>query len=106
MLKNRAETSRIKAVSFGAGANIPRLYVDAASVTAGVEGERYEKCLELINIMAEAEVLTALSVQDGKPQYLLLSRRVPYRSLSGLYPLYKQLEELAANDHNCVIRTP
>ena len=59
-----------------------------------------------VRLLAEAEVLTALSVQEGKPQYLLLSRRAPYRSLSGLYPLYAQLEELAANDHNCVIRTP
>ena len=106
LLKNRAEITRIKAISFSARANTPRLYCDAAAIAAGVEGLRYEKCLELINIMAEADVMTELSVQDGAPQYLLLARKPPYLSLSGLFPLYTQLEALAEDEHNCVIRTP
>ena len=48
--------------------NTPRLYVDAVAITSGVGGLRYEKCLELINIMAEADVMKELSVQDGAAQ--------------------------------------
>ena len=51
-------------------------------------------------------MLTALSVQDGLPQYLLLARKTPYQVLSGLFPLYAQMEELASDENNCVILTP
>ena len=67
LLENRMDTTWIKAVSFSNGKNIPRVYMDAAAVTAGTEGQRYQKCLELMNVMAEADVLTALSVQNGRP---------------------------------------
>ena len=103
LLNSRAEATRIKMISFSDHANTPRLYVDSAAIVAGVEGLRYEKCLELINIMAEADVVTALSVQDGAPQYLLLARKTPYLSLSGQFPLYTQMEELAEDENNCVI---
>lgn len=71
-----------------------------------VEGLRYEKCLELINIMAEADVMTALSVRNGAPQYLLLAWKTPYRFLSGKFPLYAQMEALAGDGKNCVILIP
>lgn len=80
--------------------------MDAAAVTSGVEGQKYERCLELMNIMADAEVLTALSVQNGDPQYLLLARKSPYRVLSADFPLYAALEELADYENNHVILTP
>ncbi len=56
--------------------------------------------------MAEADVLTALSVLDGQPQYLLLARQSPFRFLAGQYPLYTRLEELAGDEKNHVILTP
>ncbi|MBR4501268.1 MAG: hypothetical protein IKP22_05195 [Clostridia bacterium] len=101
LLENRMDTTWIKAVSFSDGEDIPRVYMDAAAVTAGTEGLRYEKCLELMNVMAEADVLTALSVQEGSPRYLLLARR--YRSLSELFPIYAQLEKLAGNENNRIM---
>ena len=106
LLKSRGESTRIKSISFSERPDTRRLYVDAAAVTSGVKGERYEKCLELMNIMADADVLTALSVQNGAPQYLLLARRTPYQVLSGDYPLYTQLQELAGAGDNHVILTP
>ena len=75
----------------------------AAAVTAGAEGEKYEKCLELMNVMAEADVLAVLSVREGAPQYLLLARRAPYRSLMDTFPIYAQLEKLAGNEKNHVM---
>ena len=56
--------------------------------------------------MAGAEVLTALSVHDEAPQYLLLARHAPYPNLAGAYPLYAQLEALAGAEDNHVILTP
>jgi len=106
LLRERAERTRIKAISFSDRENTPRVYADAAAVSAGVEGERYEKCLELMNVMADADVLTALSVREGAPQYLLLARRTPYRALAGRFPIYAQLERLAGDEDNRVIRTP
>lgn len=103
LLKNRADKTRIKAISFSDRPNLRRLYVDAAAVTADVEGQRYEKCLELMNIIAEADVLTALSVQDGAPQYLLLARKRPYRYLSKAFPIYARLEALAGAEDNHII---
>ena len=75
-------------------------------MTAGVEGPRYEKCIELINVIAEADILRYLSVQNGRPQYLLLARRSPYASLVEEYPLYLRLEELASDDNNRMIVIP
>ena len=83
-----------------------RLYVDVAAVAASEEGLRLEKCLELMNVCAEADLLTALSVQDGKAQYLLLDRKSPYQALVDSFPMYSQLGELASNENNHVILTP
>ena len=105
-LEKRIDGTGIKSISFSEGEDVPRLYIDVAAVAAGVEGERYEKCLELMNVMAEAEVLTDLSVQDGAPQYLLLSRKSTYQPLAEQFPLYLELEKLADDEKNCVILTP
>ena len=102
-LKERMPGTDIKTVSFGSGNNLPLLYADAAAVTAGVGGERYEKCVELMNVMADAEVLTSLSDDSGEPAYLLLARRSPYTVLSEKFPLYKQLEKIASDENNQVI---
>lgn len=106
LLKDRASHTRIKSISFSDRPDVRRLYVDAAAVTAEVKGERYEKCLELMNLMAGADMLTALSVQDGAPRYLLLARRSPYPHLSEAFPIYAQLEALACAEDNHVILTP
>lgn len=106
LLKSRTGSTSIKAVSFSEQENIFRVYADAAAVTAEVQGERYEKCVELMNVMAEADVLTTLSVHGGDPQYLLLARKSPYLSLTERFPLYQLLEKLADNEENHVILTP
>lgn len=106
LLKERGSKTRIRSISFSDGENVLRLYSDAAAVTAGVEGPRYEKCLELMNVMAEAEVLTALSVQEEAPQYLMPARKTPYQELASRFPLYAQLEALAGDEQNHVILTP
>ena len=74
-------------------------------ITYDQKGKRYEKCLELMNVMAEADVMTALSVQDGEPQYLMLPRNSPYKTLIEQFTLYSELEKLANNEKNHVILT-
>ena len=106
LLERRAADTAIKSISFSDRPDTPRLYVDAAAVAAHVEGARYEKCMELINVMAGADVLTELSAQGGAPQYLLLARQSAYPRLSERFPLYAQLLALAGNENNCVILTP
>ncbi len=106
LLKNRFDRTGIKSISFSDRENTLRLYADAAAVTSGVSGLRYEKCLKLMNVMAEADVLTSLSAGNGVPQYLLLARKSPYKSLAGKFPIYKRLEELACSEKNNVILTP
>ena len=106
LLDDRAGKTAIKSISFSNRENVRRLYADAAAVTAEVHGERLEKCLELLNVMAEAEVLTELSGQGGAPQYLMLARRTPYQDLAGRFPKYAQLKELADNEENHIILTP
>ena len=68
-----------------------------------VSGLRYEKCVELMNVIADADILTSLSVQDGKPQYLLLARKSAYAALETRFPLYRKLEEIASDKQNCTI---
>lgn len=105
-MKNRADTTTIKAISFADQENIPRLYTDAAAITSDVKGARYEKCMELINLMADSEVLSALSVQNGFAQYLLLARKSLYQKLAEQFPMYSILEELASDENNRIILTP
>ncbi len=106
LLENRADKTGIKSISFSDRENIHRVYADAAAVTVDVHGQRYEKCLELLNVMAEKDVLTALSVQGGSPQYLMLARKSPYQDLARQFPKYAQIEELASNEKNHIILTP
>lgn len=106
VLKHREKKTRIRSISFSNQEDIRRLYVDGTAIVAGVEGQRYEKCLELMNVMAESDVLTTLSVQEGAPQYLMLARKTPYQNLANRFPLYAQFEELASNEKNHVILTP
>ena len=106
LLENRIDQTGIKAISFSDRENLPRVYLDAVALAAGVEGERAEKCLELMNVMAEAGVLRALSVREGQPQYLLLAKESVYPPLAELFPLYLQLQDLAGQDDNQVILTP
>ena len=104
LLQNRGDRTEIRTISFSDRENVFRLYTDATAVTAGVHGRRLEKCLELMNVMAEGDILRKLSVRDGQPQYLLrklsvrdgqpqyllLSRKQPYQALKERFPLYAQ----------------
>ncbi len=102
-LNSRLKDSDIKTISFSDRTNVLRMYTDVAAVTAGADGVRYEKALELMNVMADAEILSALAVHDGKPAYLLLARKSPYADLAKQDPIYVRLEQLAANPDNHVI---
>ena len=102
-LKNRLEYTDIKSISFSEHKNVLRIYADPVSVTAGVDGLRREKALKLMNIIADPGILSALSVQEGKPWYLLISRKSLYAGLKEKYPIYAKLEELASNPENHVI---
>ena len=78
----------------------------AMAYDAKVKGERYLKCLKLMNIMAESEILTSLSIKNNLPQCLLLARKSPYKALIKKFPIYEELEKLACNERNHVILTP
>ena len=56
--------------------------------------------------MADADLLSELSVQDGAPQYLMLARRSPYQALSEAFQFYDRLGESAGYADNHVILTP
>ncbi len=56
--------------------------------------------------MADADVLTELSVRSGVPQCLMLAKKAPIKSLAERFPIYKRLEELASDGDNNVILTP
>lgn len=56
-----------------------------------------------MNVMADSAILSALSLQEGKPQYLLIARKSLYADLIEEYPIYSRLEELAADQNNHVI---
>jgi thiamine pyridinylase len=103
LLKARSSHTGIKQISFSEKENMPRLYADAVAVTSGVQGQRFEKCLELMNLISSAQTLQDLSVVDGRPQYLMLARKSLYDTLSARFPLYSTLKELAFDERNSVI---
>ena len=106
LLSKRISQTGIRSISFSDQDDVSRLYVDAVAINSDVKGTRYEKCIELMNVIAEADVLSSLSVQNGAAQYLLLARKTPYETLSEGFPLYTELEKLASNDNNRVILGP
>ena len=59
-----------------------------------------------MNVIAEADVLSSMSVQNGSPQYLLLARKSQYEALAERFPIYAQLEKLASDENNKVILVP
>lgn len=103
MLDKRLDDTDIKQISFGEGDNIKRFYVDMAAVNGKVDGKRYEKCVELVNIMADAELLADYSSYQNKPKYLLMARKEIYDLLKERYPLYKRLQTLIDGSDNFVI---
>ena len=106
LLNDRISRTGIKTISFSEEEDLPRVYVDAVAVNSKEKGRRYEKCVELMNVIAEADALTALSVHGEEPQYLLVARKSPYSVLAERYPLYAQLEVLASDENNTVILGP
>ena len=102
-LSKRMSGTSIKTISFSDREDLPRLYVDAVAVNSKVTGQRYDKCIELMNVIADSDVLSSISVQNGSPQYLLLARNTPYETLIKSFPLYEQLEKLVLNEKNKVI---
>ena len=106
LLSSRLSQTGIKSISFSDQDDLPRVYVDAVAVNSKVKGLRYEKCVELMNVIAEADVLSSLSVQNEAPPYLMLARKAPYKTLAERFPLYADLEGLASNDNNHVILGP
>ncbi|MBQ3968775.1 MAG: hypothetical protein II688_08815, partial [Lachnospiraceae bacterium] len=105
-LSKRMSGTSIKTISFSDREDLPRLYVDAVAVNSKVTGQRYDKCIELMNVIADSDVLSSISVQNGSPQYLLLARKTPYETLIKSFPLYEQLEKLVLNEKNKVILGP
>ena len=61
------------------------------------------KCIELLNVMSEADIALKLSVVDNKPQYIFLSRISPYDDIAQRYPIYGKLKELLTDSRNHVI---
>ena len=62
--------------------------------------------MDRLEMIADARVLTALSVNNGVPQYLLLPRKSPYESLRERFPMYAQIEKLASDENNQTILGP
>lgn len=106
LLNRRISRTGIKTISFSDQDDLPRMYVDAAAVNSKVKGKRLEKSIELMNIIAEADVLSSLSVENGIPQYLLLARQSSYEPLVKQFPIYEQLEKMASNENNRTILGP
>ena len=105
-LSDRISRTGIKTISFSENDDLPRVYADAVAVNSKVKGPRYEKCMELISVYMEADVLSSLSVQNDAPQYFLITRKQPYASLIEKFPIYEQLEKLASDENNKVILGP
>ena len=53
--------------------------------------KRYEKCLELVNLMTGKEYVERLLMYQGKPQYLMPARNDVFMEYSEKYPLYAEL---------------
>lgn len=106
LLKNRADQTMIRQISFSDKENVKRLYCDAVAVSSDVKGQKNEKCLELMNVIAEAEILHALCIQNETPQYLMTARRSVYEDLARNDKLYGKLKELAEDERNHIIVNP
>ena len=105
-LSKRITRTGIKSISFSEHEDLPRVYADAVGVNSKAEGQGYEKCIELMNVMSEADILSSLTVQNEDPQYLLVARKSAYASLAERFPIYAQLKKLASNENNKVILGP
>lgn len=80
-------------------------FADIVSLSTGVTNEeKIEKCLQLINIMASEEFLTALATGKENAQYLLPARPSVYPIVAEKYPMYEKLHELVADENNRISR--
>ena len=102
-MENRIEDTDIKAISFGKADNMPRVYADGVAIASGIQGAKYDKCMELLNVMSEADIALKLSVVDNKPQYILLPIISPYGDIARRYPIYGKLKALVTDSRNHVI---
>lgn len=86
------EELTVKAISFSDGPDIPLTYMDSVAISDWVKDDaRYEKCLELVNLMTSREYIERLLTYEGKPQYLLPAREDVFREYAAQYPLYAQM---------------
>ena len=86
------EDLTVKAISFSDGPDVPLTYMDSVAISDWVKDPaKYEKCLELVNLMTSREYLERLLTFEGKPQYLLPAREDVFREYAEQYPLYAQM---------------
>ena len=87
-----AEDLVIRPIAFADGPNIPLAYLDSVAVSDWVKDEkRYEKCLELVDLMTSKEYVERLLTYQGKPQYFVPARDDVFKEYAEKYPLYAEL---------------
>ena len=100
-----AEELVIRPISFSDGPDIPLAYLDSVAVSDWVKDEkRYEKCLELLNLMTGKEYVERLLTYQGKPQYFIPARDDVFRDYAKRYPLYAELYGRLAEKTLCQFR--
>ncbi len=83
---------------------VPLFMVDLVSMGKDVAEEKLLDCLDLMEIIADADFLYDVCVPNGDLQYMLPVHSSLYPRLAALDPIYGRLREIASDNVNSVMR--
>lgn len=103
-LDKRIDQTAVRQIGIGGQDNIPLFYCDMAGIASDVPEDEIDLSMDLIRIMTDTAFMERVSVQDGRPQYLMFPRRSFYEDMEKEYPVYTMLKTIAENDDNELFR--
>lgn len=81
----------VRLISFAEEKNVPLLYMNCISISDAVKDqERFEKCMELVNLMSSRAYTKNMLFYEGKPNCMLPARKDVFEELAKEYPIYEK----------------
>lgn len=84
--------------------SIPLFSTDVLSIGANVREDKLLDCIDLIEIITDADFEYDLCAPEGELHYMLPANERVYHRLMEKDSIYRQLLDIVANDENCVFR--
>ncbi|MCM1263719.1 MAG: thiamine pyridinylase [Butyrivibrio sp.] len=97
---------KVSTLSLANREDIPLFFADVAAINSNLSTDEVKKkyALELLNVIADSNVMTNTIKRDNNCQFILPARSSCYDALKKDFPVYEQLDAIVKKDNNHIFR--